>query len=374
MKIRIMHLITGLVNQGGAENLLLDICKHLDKRKFTIEVQVVCLQGRNKIIKRFEQHKIPVTNLNVQKRRILSYLRIIKLLLKLRNTHIIHTHLIHADILGGIIGRIFNKCVISTIHNEPNWGNRGWLIRKLSRYIYRLSSLVITNSHSVKQSLLKANPFLRKSKIVVVHNGIDLRKFKRTKNELDIVDFPVSNNEKTIVIGTVARLDRIKGIENLLLAFEGLCEEFENVKLVIAGDGPLRESLLKMKKDHGLKNAFFLGERSDVPAVLQHIHIFILPSLSEGFGISAVEALAMGLPVIATRTGGIPEVITNNRLGWLVPPNDVSALRKAISDCIKNKNLRIDYKEYRRQHVKKRFTIEKTALELMDIYLDFGKN
>lgn len=370
-RIKIVHLITGLVNEGGAENLLLDICKHLDKDKFISEV--LCLAGRNRIIQRFEEHNIRVTNLNIQKRRILSYLRVIKLLFKLQDAHVIHTHLIHADILGSIIGRIFNKYVISTQHNNSDWANKGWFIRKLKIYASRWNSLVIANSHSVRQSFIKNNPFLLKSKILVLHNGIDLRKFSRMRDkEPDIGVFPFSAmNENTIVIGTVARLDKRKGIENLLLAFEGLCEEIDNVKLVVVGDGPLRESLLKMKVDRGLKDVVFLGERNDVPFILQHMHIFVLPSLSEGFGISVIEALAMGLPVIATRTGGIPEVITNNLLGWLVSPNNVQALRKAISDCISDESFRTTSRDYRRQYVKERFTIESMVSSLEKIYLGF---
>lgn len=133
------------------------------------------------------------------------------------------------------------------------------------------------------------------------------------------------------LILSVARLVWFKGLHNLIGALPDIARSHPDTRVLLVGDGELRAELEAQARDLGVSHMIvFAGERDDVPDLLRIADIFVLPSVSEGLPISLLEAMAARLPLVASRVGGIPELIEDGRTGRLVPPNDPAALGLAI--------------------------------------------
>jgi glycosyltransferase involved in cell wall biosynthesis len=152
---------------------------------------------------------------------------------------------------------------------------------------------------------------------------------------------PPRPSHSEMVIGTAGRLVELKGIEYLIRATAALQSEFPALRLEIAGSGPQRTKLEEIVSAAGLKaKVKFLGWIDDIGAVLPNWDVFVMPSLEEGFPIAALDAMAAGLPVIASSVGGVPELIEDGKSGWLAPPRDVEALTSRLHLLLGNPELR----------------------------------
>ncbi len=157
-------------------------------------------------------------------------------------------------------------------------------------------------------------------------------------------DFPAPGHRATsqLVMGTARRLIRFKGIEYLLDAAAVLRPEFPDLRVEIAGTGPERENLEQRAARLGLTGRVeFLGWVNDLNAVLPRWDVFVIPSLEEGFGIAALEGMAVGLPVVASAVGGLPEIVEDGISGWLVPPGNVEALASRLRLLLSSQELRL---------------------------------
>ena len=148
---------------------------------------------------------------------------------------------------------------------------------------------------------------------------------------------PRSPSAAELVLGTAGRLISLKGIEYLLSAAAILEREFPSLRVEIAGSGPQRSELEQRVERHCLASRVkFLGWVDDLRPVLAGWDVFVLPSLEEGFPIAALEAMAAGLPVVASAVGGVPELVEDGETGWLVPPRDVDALAYRVGLLLNN--------------------------------------
>jgi glycosyltransferase involved in cell wall biosynthesis len=165
----------------------------------------------------------------------------------------------------------------------------------------------------------------------VVPSGIDRERFGRArihgKQQPDWFGCPPD----ALVVGSVGWLTEIKGHEYLIEAVAKLKQDFPALHLVLVGSGDRHDALLQQAESSGLSDAVhMLGHRDDVEACLAGMDLFVLPSLNEGMGRALIEAMAAGLPVVASRVGGIPAVVSHERTGLLVPPGDAGALAEAL--------------------------------------------
>jgi glycosyltransferase involved in cell wall biosynthesis len=170
-------------------------------------------------------------------------------------------------------------------------------------------------------------------------------------------------SEPKFVIGMVARLNRIKDHETLLRAFSLLRSTRTDAELWIVGDGPLRGILEERAMRLGISAPTrFLGERTDVPRLLAQMDVFAFSTTrDEGFGIALIEAMAAGVPIVASDVAGCREVLANGKAGVLVPPADGQALAKALDDLLKNSEQRRLQIENARRHVRQEYSIERCA-------------
>jgi len=180
-----------------------------------------------------------------------------------------------------------------------------------------------------------------------------------------------SNGPKVLAVG---RLTEEKGMDVLLRALPQVVKRFPGVRVRIAGDGDLRDQLMALSRRLGLDECVaFLGFRRDVPALMAQADLMVMPSRWEGLPIALLEAVAAGLPVVASAVAGIPEVIADGETGWLVAPDDPEALAAAISDAL------LDPCEARRRaqlaHARARadFSIEATVARVDRLYQELAR-
>ena len=172
-----------------------------------------------------------------------------------------------------------------------------------------------------------------------------------------------------IVVGTAGRLVELKGIEYLLNAAAALRHEYPGLRVEIAGSGPYREKLVEAVTRCGLRNHVeFLGWIADLGPVLARWDIFVMPSLEEGFPIAALDAMAAGLPVIATLAGGVPELVEDGKTGWLVPPRDAEALASRLRLMLSNPGLRHVMGSAAYARVRDRFAVAQMAQNFAQLY------
>lgn len=329
-KIKILYVITSL-GIGGAERLLLSYLKLLDHKKYDFHV-IALWEKPNDLLQEISKY-CDVTILQIQSRFTPLVVFQLAKLIKLQNPDIIHSHLFQARFYTSIAHLISRRGILIT-HKHNNVNPRKHNIFILLEMISILSGKkVIAISNSVKRSLNKFE-LIPSKKIFVLYNGIDYDKFFKIAESNKI------SKEKPIVIGTVCRLETQKGISYLLLAMRIILTKFPSVQLEIVGDGSLLHELQSLTKDLGISNSVkFFGKFADVIPFYKKMHIFVLPSLYEGFGIVLLEAMAAGIPVIATNVDGIKEVVIDGESGILIPARNPEAIADAVLKLIENPQL-----------------------------------
>lgn len=208
-----------------------------------------------------------------------------------------------------------------------------------------------------------------KQKVRLIRNGIDTHRFfpGNDKREQDNSDQP-----RDIVIGTVGRLDDIKAHSDLIKAFILLTQQFQDwpvrLSLMIVGEGPLFEKLTQQIRSANIEDSVWMpGARQDIDELMRSMSIYVLPSISEASPVTLLEAMATGLPVVATKVGGIPDIVAEGR-GTLVAPSDVEALANAIGEYIRKPLLARLHAAAGRAFVINHFNIESTAAAYAMLY------
>jgi glycosyltransferase involved in cell wall biosynthesis len=260
--------------------------------------------------------------------------------------HIVHTHTSKAGILGRLAAWMARvPIVIHTPHGHVFYGHFG---RLLSRMFLQMEKLLgrITH-HQIALTPEEGNDYLnlgvaKSNNISVIHSGVDLSCFKRSKTESNPGRNELAIPPDSLVVGYVGWLIPIKGVTHLVNAMAEVVQRHPNSLLVLVGKGDdkggeaikLREQVQSL----GLTDkVLFLGWRPDVNEITGCFDIFVLPSLNEGMGRVLVEAMAAGLPIVASRVGGIPDLVKHGENGLLVPPANAGALEQAISDLLSDK-------------------------------------
>jgi glycosyltransferase involved in cell wall biosynthesis len=313
--LRVAHVSLGL-DVGGQERLLVEFARHADRRRFALTF--ISLTGRGKLADALESCGWPVLALEepLGLRPGLA-LRLARLF-RTRAFDVVHTHDDRPLLYGAPAVKLARTArLVHTQHHGqlPDVSKRRKLLIAL---LGRLADAFVCVSHDSARFMERHG--LRRRQIVTLWNGIDLERF--------CFHGPRPGGPAV----TVARLSPEKDIANLLRAAALMARSAPDFRLDIAGDGPCRAELHRLAADLGLgERVRFLGELSDVPALLAGASLFVLPSRTEGISLTILEAMAHGLPVVATNVGGNPEVVLDGNTGLLVPPCDPQALARGIA-------------------------------------------
>ena len=286
---------------------------------------------------------VPVVRVE-ELRREVSPIDDLKALVKLRSLvamerpHIVHTHSSKAGILGRIAARLAGcPVVVHSPHGHVFYGYFGklrtWGVVLAERLAARMTDRIFTLTELGKRDHLRfgvGSP----DKFVVVPCGIDLSKFSSPRRSREEVreEFGFSCE---VVVGWVGRLVPIKGCEYFLRALKIVLRERSEVRGLVVGDGPLRKKLEELSEGLGISGrVVFSGAREDIPEVMHAIDLLVLTSLNEGLGRVLLEAMACGVPVVASRVGGVPEIVIHGETGLLVPPADPRRTAEAILEVL----------------------------------------
>ena len=222
---------------------------------------------------------------------------------------------------------------------------------------------------------LKSTVAIPEKKLRQIYNGVDAEKFSPRQGRALVGDLapPGLLPENAIVVGTVGRLAEVKNQQLLIEAVGYLYTKRPilrgTLRLVLVGDGPLKPQLVDRVKQLGLSDVvWFSGDRNDVPVLMQLMDIFILPSLAEGISNTLLEAMASGLPVIATSVGGNVELVEEGVNGRLVPVNNVVAMADAVAELVDDPALRQSMGEKGLALVRTTFNWERTVADYLAVY------
>jgi glycosyltransferase involved in cell wall biosynthesis len=250
----------------------------------------------------------------------------------------------------------------------PGYSDRfGWIyyiLLPIIRYVWKKSDAVISNSDGLKDLALKARP---SQKIGVIHNGIDIDNFKPNQNK-KILD-------KFVITPGASRVTKRKGLEFLIKAVKQLLPKYPNILLKIMGDGDEKENLVMLAKKLKLENNVqFLGRipREETANYYQEANVFILPSFNEGMSNAMLEALATGLPIIATETGGTKELVTEGENGFIVAMGSREDLAERIERLILNPELCEKMSQVSRQLAEK-MSWQEVARQYFELYQEVSK-
>jgi glycosyltransferase involved in cell wall biosynthesis len=232
---------------------------------------------------------------------------------------IVHTHLVHADVYGGLAARLRGTRLVSTKHNDDPF--RVGPFRFVERGLSRLTDRIVTITDALHRFTVE-RVGVPAEKVETIHYGLDNVPDAWGVNPAD--DVP----EGARVLLAVARLTDQKGID---VAIRALAELPDDTVLVVLGEGPERPALLRLARELGVEaRVFLLGRVPDVAAWLGRATILVHPARWEGFGLGVLEAMLAGLPVVATNVSALPELVVDGETGVLVKPDDVGALVSGI--------------------------------------------
>ncbi len=262
--------------------------------------------------------------------------RLAKTLLKIR-PDVVHTHKYKDSFIGTLIARSIGiPHVVRVVHGLPE-PFKGLRNAKMLGYTaadhfitHWLVDRVVAVSSDIEKVLIE---MYGSNRVLCIHNGIDLEAVRVTTPR-EVLRRKWQIAQDAVVIGTVGRLVPVKGHAKLLEAIKILQGSMDNVTLVLVGDGPLRKSLEETAKQLGVKFVIFAGQQNQAYDFMNMMDVFVLPSLHEGIPMVVLEALALQRPVVATRVGGIPEVISHNLSGKLVMSGDADELAAALQELI----------------------------------------
>lgn len=369
-KIKIAYILP-MFAIGGAERIVVDLIKNIDKNKF--DIILVCLRDNEARLsywkEELERAGIRIKMMSVDDGHFLHYflrvLQIFKLAYFLRKekTDIVHTHLMSADVIGFLAAKIARiKVIISTEHNEALVP--GVIKRSIKKITNKFFTRLVAVSDAVKEAAIKLSGAPRKNTIVI-RNGIEIDKYLFPDRDYD--------RAGKIVIGAMGRLTRQKGFDLLVAAAAKI--KSDNFIINIAGDRDfhedLREDLENQIVASGLSEKIKLvGLQKNADVFYRQLDIFIMSSRWEGLPVVLLEAGLSGLPVVVPDIGGIAEVIKNKETGLIYKKKDVDAMAKSLEFLINNRPERERLGNNLRVEITKNFSVKKMAKEHERLYLE----
>jgi L-malate glycosyltransferase len=251
------------------------------------------------------------------------------------NIDLIHAHfLLPPGLIGVCVGSLLGKKTAVTAHGSDLMIQaKNPILRRLIKFVLKKADYVLVVNQTLNDKVLELG--ISQDKVYITPNAVDVEKFNPQKRELPS-DVKMSADKPIMLF--VGNLVFQKGVKYLLEAKKLMKTDEE---LLIVGDGPLHQELEMKVQDDEIPDVVFVGARRDVDQIMPSADVFVLPSISEGFPITILEAMASGLPVVATNAGGISEVM-NEKVGIMVNPSSPTELASALDKILENKTLMTD--------------------------------
>lgn len=359
-KINLLFVITKL-ELGGAQKQALSVLRHLDREKYNLFL-FTAYQGPN------YSEALGLPGLKIKRSLFLErpvnllfdFLALIELIIfiKKNKINLLHTHSSKAGILGRFAAKISRVDVV--LHTVHGWSFNDFqppFLRSLYVWLEKICAafsdkIIVVSEHDRHKGLTSG--IGREDQYRLIRYGIDHSEFLDQDGSFR-KEFGISPQEQ--VVGMVSCFKPQKAPQDFIKLAVLVSRKISGVKFVLVGDGILRRSVEKLVNFNNLQDRVILtGWRKDIPSVLSGFDVFVLTSLWEGLPIAALEAMASSLPVIATSTGGITELLAEGKTGFLVPPHDVVAMSEKVSLLLGDRDLRSKIGEKAQEALSAEFT------------------
>lgn len=311
--IQVAH-VAGQLDVGGMEKLLVEFARHADRERFSLTF--ISLSSRGTVAKQIEACGWPVVPLHCGAGRQAGVIFRLARLYRRLQIDVVHTHNSRSLIYGAPAARLARVGrVIHTRHGQL-YGASTSDLRAVRVATWFTDRVVCVSDDSARLSLTQ---------------GVAPRRVRTIVNGVDPARFAFLGPADSSTVVAVGRLSPEKGFDTLIEAIALASAEHPSLRLELAGNGPCLPELRRLADRLGISDRVtFLGEVADVPAVLARAALFVLPSLTEGISLTLLEAMARGLPVVATAVGGTPEVVIDGETGRLAPPRAPVELARMI--------------------------------------------
>ncbi|MBI1999156.1 MAG: glycosyltransferase family 4 protein [Parcubacteria group bacterium] len=384
-KTKILYVITKS-NFGGAQRYVYDLATSLPREDFDV---AVALGGDGLLKQKLDEAGVRTVSMPSLQRDIrvakeLKTLWRLFLLIRRERPRVLHLNSSKAGALGVLAARLHNMTaqdrelktkIIFTAHGWAFNEDRPWWQKECFLVLYWLIVLLSHRTVAVSQAAkdqVAHLPFIGK-KIIVIHNGVSAEKMlERAAARRALArraGIPEAEAENALWIGTVAELHKTKGLNCALEAIRLLGAARKKIIYAVLGEGEERRALEELIKIHGLEDRVYLpGFIPNAAACLSAFDIFTLPSVSEALAYAVLEAGSAGLPVVATKVGGIPEIITHEENGLLVPPREPLRLAHALGILMEDAEKRERFGARLKEKVESSFAKEKMLRETSVLY------
>ena len=363
-RLTILHTIE-TAGPGGAETVVLNLASRLDSARFR---SIALLPREDWLSERLRERGVPTFFVHSEAwydfRMPIGMARLVRK----EKVDLIHSHLPMQNFYSCLVGRLTGRKTIATYHGAIELVQSARLRGAIQFGLVKRSADAVVVVCDFVRDMLRESGFPAK-KIVRIHNGIDPDRFQfpgdgRLRKELGL-------RNGTKLVGTVANVRQSKGYEFFIQAARKVVDARPDVLFLASGDidpllgKPLFDSIEKL----GLKERFlFLGFCTDVPEFLRELDVFVLPSVSEGFPLVALEAMASARPVVVTRSGGPQEIVEDGKTGFLIPTADPNAMAQKICELLDNPQRAAALAGAAREKVTSSFTLDRMIGEYVRLY------
>lgn len=364
--MNVLFLTTHL-DTGGITSYLLTLSKGMTERG----VRVHIASSGGDLADEFSALGAQFLNLNIRTKseldpRIYRALPLLKRYLRQHAIDMIHTQTRITHVMGACLSRLTGRPHVSTCH--------GFYKIRLSRRIFPCWGNAVIAISAAVQTHLREDFRVPDDRIALIPSGIDIRMFTPVSVELKAQLRRKYNLGGEPVIGSIARLADVKGHDILIAAMKNILAQMPDVKLIIAGEGKMEGALRSMVKTLGLeRNIFFYPVTCKPATILPMLDLFVLPSREEGLGLSIMEAQAAGVPVVASRVGGIPSLIEDGRTGFLIEPGNPAVLAQTIITVLRDKNRLAQIGKAGRNFVRDQCSADTMVEKTLTLYKSRGR-
>lgn len=358
---RVLQVVLSL-SPGGTERLVVELATRLHP---AYPMTVCCLDEPGSWADELERQGIPVFCLGRRPGFSPSLGHRIAQLANRFNVRVLHCHH-YSPFVYGALARVWRQVgIIYTEHgrlSDAPPSKKRWVVNQL---LGRVPDEIVSVSEDLRQCMV-AEGFADR-RVRVITNGIQVRPLPALSDRLAArAEFGASEGE--FVIGAIGRLDPVKDLATLVRSFAELRQAIR-ARLVFIGDGPERAALVDRVAQAGLSDdVLFMGYRPDVPALLPGLDAYVNSSVFEGISLTILEAMAARVPLVATRVGGTPEIVSDGQTGWLVPARSPSEMTAALRRILEDPATARSVAAGGRQRVEREFSIEQMVGQYAAIY------
>jgi glycosyltransferase involved in cell wall biosynthesis len=377
-KIKILQVITELAI-GGAQEHMICLCDLLDKKKFYVTI----LSGTQPasesdcteevINKNISLSLVPQLSREINPIRDLVALFKMMTYIRKERFDVVHTNSSKAGILGRLAARWAGVPVI--VHTAHGWAHHNYMNKWRRKFYIMLEriaekftdKIVAVSELNVKKAL--NDKIGQQGKYCIIRSGIDIEKFTRYGIDTDKEKRKWKIDPSDKVVGSVTRLFDQKSPGDFIRMANEILKNNGRISFLLVGDGPLKRQIEAMIVEYGIsKKVILTGFRSDIPELLSIMDVFVLTSLWEGLPRVLPQAMAMGVPIVATSVDGIPELVKHGQNGFMVPPEDFRALAQKTLQLIENPSLAEKMGEAGKQMVYPEFCVKEMVKKTEKLY------